>query len=100
MESKRAQLQRLARHSRLLREESLREAGISSTVISQAVSPSGHHPSLRAAVSSDRDPAAPCRLDSPQTERCHPENRLSSARSRPQQNGRFLFGGRSHPYPQ
>ena len=37
MESKRTQLQRLARHSRLLREESLREAGISSTVISQAV---------------------------------------------------------------
>ncbi len=37
MEKQRSQLQRLAQHSRLLREESLREAGISSTVISQAV---------------------------------------------------------------
>lgn len=37
MESQRSQLQRLAVESRLLREERLREAGISSTVISQAV---------------------------------------------------------------
>jgi predicted transcriptional regulator of viral defense system len=37
MENQRSQLQRLAQGSRLLREESLREAGISSTVISQAV---------------------------------------------------------------
>ena len=37
MENQRAQLQRLAKESRLLREERLREAGISSTVISQAV---------------------------------------------------------------
>ena len=37
MENQRTQLQRLARESRLLREENLREAGISSTVISQAV---------------------------------------------------------------
>ncbi|MES2981134.1 MAG: AbiEi antitoxin N-terminal domain-containing protein [Verrucomicrobiota bacterium] len=37
MENQRSQLQRLAQSSRLLREESLREAGISSTVISQAV---------------------------------------------------------------
>lgn len=37
MKSQRSQLQRLARESRLLREESLREAGVSSTVISQAV---------------------------------------------------------------
>lgn len=37
MESQRSHLQQLARSSRLLREERLREAGISSTVISQAV---------------------------------------------------------------
>lgn len=37
MENQQSQLQRLARESRLLREERLREAGISSTVISQAV---------------------------------------------------------------
>ena len=37
MESQRSQLLRLAGESRLLREERLREAGISSTVISQAV---------------------------------------------------------------
>lgn len=37
MENQRFQLQQLARESRLLREERLREAGISSTVISQAV---------------------------------------------------------------
>ncbi|PCJ54817.1 MAG: transcriptional regulator [Planctomycetota bacterium] len=37
MENKRTQLLRLARESCLLREERLREAGISSTVISQAV---------------------------------------------------------------
>lgn len=37
MESQRSQLLRLAAESRLLREERLREAGISSTVISQAV---------------------------------------------------------------
>lgn len=37
MENQQSQLQRLARQSRLLREESLRAAGISSTVISQAV---------------------------------------------------------------
>jgi predicted transcriptional regulator of viral defense system len=37
MENQRSQLQKLARSSRLLREERLREAGISSTVISQAV---------------------------------------------------------------
>ena len=37
MENRRSQLQRLARESRLLRKENLREAGISSTVISQAV---------------------------------------------------------------
>lgn len=37
MESQRSHLQHLARESSLLREENLREAGISSTVISQAV---------------------------------------------------------------
>ncbi|MDA7881520.1 type IV toxin-antitoxin system AbiEi family antitoxin domain-containing protein [Akkermansiaceae bacterium] len=37
MENKRSHLLRLASESRLLREEKLREAGISSTVISQAV---------------------------------------------------------------
>jgi len=37
MENQRSHLLRLARESRLLREETLREAGISSTVISQAV---------------------------------------------------------------
>jgi predicted transcriptional regulator of viral defense system len=37
MENQRSQLQRLARQSRLLREETLRKAGVSSTVISQAV---------------------------------------------------------------
>ena len=37
MENQRTQLQQLAKASRLLREETLREAGISSTVISQAV---------------------------------------------------------------
>lgn len=37
MESQRSQLYRLAKESCLLREETLREAGISSTVISQAV---------------------------------------------------------------
>lgn len=37
MEKQRTQLQQLAKASRLLREETLREAGISSTVISQAV---------------------------------------------------------------
>ena len=37
MENQRSHLLRLARESRLLREEKLREAGISSTVISQAV---------------------------------------------------------------
>ncbi|MGJ8656475.1 MAG: type IV toxin-antitoxin system AbiEi family antitoxin domain-containing protein [Akkermansiaceae bacterium] len=37
MENQRAQLQRLAQGSQLLREENLRKAGISSTVISQAV---------------------------------------------------------------
>lgn len=36
-ERKRSQLEQLARQSQLLREETLREAGISSTVISQAV---------------------------------------------------------------
>ena len=37
MESRRSQLEQLARKSQLLRDETLREAGISSTVISQAV---------------------------------------------------------------
>ena len=37
MENQKSQLQHLAKESRLLREERLREAGISSTVISQAV---------------------------------------------------------------
>lgn len=37
MESRRFQLEQLARKSQLLRDETLREAGISSTVISQAV---------------------------------------------------------------
>ena len=133
MENQRSQLQRLARDSSLLREEELREAGISSTVISQAVKAGElirlsrgvyHHPeaemdenlslsevaarvpqaviTLLSAlpVSSDRNPAAPRHLDSPQTERGHATNRLSSARSRPQQNGRFLFGGRGYAYPQ